>query len=78
VRPFVLYSARHTCLIRLGEANADCFAVQRIAGHSSITISQRYIHPSDAKLEAAFTALEAFNQKKNEKLAKEQGNAAVQ
>jgi integrase len=47
VRPFVLYSFRHTFLTRLGESGCDAWTLARIAGHSSIAISARYVHPSD-------------------------------
>jgi len=53
VRPFVLYSLRHTFLTRLGQSGCDVWTLARIAGHSSITISARYVHPSeDAVLDA--------------------------
>jgi integrase len=68
VKPFVLYSLRHTMLTRLGEAGADAFAIQKIAGHSSIVVSQRYVHPTPERLESAFAALEAYNAAKQEKL----------
>jgi integrase len=51
---FVIHSLRHTFLTRLGEAGVDAFTIMRIAGHSSITVSQRYVHPSDSAMEAAF------------------------
>lgn len=54
---FVLHSLRHTMLTRLGEAGADAFTLMRVAGHSSITISQRYVHPSDDAMETAFEKL---------------------
>jgi integrase len=47
VRPFVLYSLRHTFLTRLGESGCDAWTLARIAGHSSINISARYVHPSE-------------------------------
>ena len=47
VRPFVLYSLRHTFLTRLGESGCDAWTLARIAGHASINISARYVHPSD-------------------------------
>jgi len=47
VRPFVLYSLRHTFLTRLGESGCDTWTLARIAGHSSIAISARYVHPSE-------------------------------
>ena len=53
VRLFVLYSLRHTFLTRLGESGCDAWTLARIAGHSSIAISFRYVHPSgDAVLAA--------------------------
>ncbi|HLG95511.1 MAG TPA: tyrosine-type recombinase/integrase [Bryobacteraceae bacterium] len=55
---FVVHSLRHTALTRLGEAGADAFTIMRIAGHSSITISQRYVHPSNDAMELAFERLE--------------------
>jgi integrase len=53
VRPFVLYTLRHTFLTRLGQSGCDPWTLARIAGHASINISARYVHPSeDAVLEA--------------------------
>jgi integrase len=53
VRPFVLYDLRHTFLTRLGESGCNVWTLARIAGHSSITMSARYVHPSeDAVLKA--------------------------
>ena len=46
-REFVLYSLRHTFLTRLGESGCDAWTLARIAGHSSITISAKYVHPSE-------------------------------
>ena len=71
VKPFVLYSLRHTMLTRLGEAGADAFAIQKIAGHSSILVSQRYVHPTPERLESAFAALEAYNALQQQKLVGE-------
>jgi integrase len=55
VRKFVLYSLRHTFLTRLGESGCDAWTLARIAGHSSVAMSSRYVHPSE---DAVFTALE--------------------
>ena len=53
VRPFVLYALRHTFLTRLGQSGCDAWTLARIAGHASINISARYVHPSeDAVLDA--------------------------
>ena len=47
LKPWVLYSFRHTFLTRLGESGCDAWTLARIAGHSSIAISSRYVHPSE-------------------------------
>jgi integrase len=56
---FVLHSLRHTFGTRMGEAGADAFTIMRIMGHSRITVSQRYVHPTPETLERAFDAMEA-------------------
>jgi len=62
-KDFVLHSLRHTCLTRLGEAGADAFTIMKLAGHSSVTVSQRYVHPTPESVERAFDRLEALNEK---------------
>jgi integrase len=57
VRPFVLYSLRHTFLTRLGQSGCDVWTLARIAGHSSISISARYVHPSEDAVLAAVERL---------------------
>jgi integrase len=69
---FVIHSLRHTMLTRLGEAGADAFTIMRIAGHSSVTVSQRYVHPTPESLERAFERLENLNAQKFEDAANEQ------
>ncbi len=53
-QPYVL---RHTALTQLAQAGCDAFTLARIAGHSSITITQRYIHPQADAIERAFAPL---------------------
>jgi len=48
--PFVLYSLRHTFLTRLGASGCDVWTLARIAGHSSIAMSYRYVHPSEDRV----------------------------
>ena len=48
-------------LTRLGEAGVDAFTIMRIAGHSTVKVSERYVHPSADSLERAFERLEAFD-----------------
>ena len=57
-RDFVIHSLRHTMLTRLGESGVDAFTIMKIAGHSSITVSQRYVHPSPEAMERAFERLQ--------------------
>jgi integrase len=55
VRPFVLYSIRHTFLTRLGASGCDAWTLARIAGHSSAAMSSRYVHPQE---DTVLTAME--------------------
>ncbi len=41
----------------------DAFTIMRIAGHSTIVVSQRYVRPSSEAVENAFERLEALNEK---------------
>ena len=54
IRPFVLYSLRHTFLTRLGLSGCDAWTLARIAGHSNVSMSSRYVHPSE---DAVLTAM---------------------
>jgi len=55
--PFQPYILRHTALTQLAQNGCDAFTLARIAGHSSITITQRYIHPQADAIERAFAPL---------------------
>ena len=44
-------------LTQLAQAGCDAFILARMAGHSSITITQRYIHPQADAIERAFAPL---------------------
>lgn len=57
MRPFVLYSLRHTFLTRLGESGCDAWTLARIAGHSNVSMSSRYVHPSEDAVLAAMANL---------------------
>ena len=56
VKHFEPYVLRHTALTRFAESGCDVFTLARIAGHSSITITQRYVHPQKDAVERAFAA----------------------
>lgn len=61
---FVLHSLRHTFGTRLGEAGADAFTIMRLLGHSTVTVSQRYVHPSPEAVELAYERLVGLNLQK--------------
>jgi integrase len=55
---FVLHSLRHTMLTRLGESGVDASTIMRIAGHSSIIVSQRFVDPIPEAVERAFERMQ--------------------
>jgi len=63
----VIHSLRHTFLTRFGEAGAHAFTIEKVAGHSSVKISERYIHPTPEGRERAFERFANLNQTAVEK-----------
>jgi integrase len=60
---FVIHSLRHTFGTRLGMCpDADAFTIMKVMGHSTVTISQKYVHPTPERMERAFEQLESMNQ----------------
>ena len=55
---FVIHSLRHTFGTRLGEIGTEAFTIMRLMGHGSVTISQRYVHPTPETMERAFEGLD--------------------
>lgn len=76
VRAFEIYSIRRTFLTRLGESGCDVWTLARIAGHSNVKMSQRYVHPSEGSVLKAFTRLDGKNVGHDE-LALEEGQTAM-
>ena len=74
VKDRVIHSLRHTFLTRFGEAGADAFTIKKVAGHSSVTISERYIHPTPEGQERAFERFANMNQEAVEKAEKDRGS----
>jgi len=68
---FQVRKTRTQILTRLGESGAEAFSIQKIAGHSSAVISQRYAHPMLALAENAFSRFEAYNATKTAELGTE-------
>ena len=54
VERFEPYFLRHTALTNLAKKGADAHTLARIAGHSSIVITMRYVHPQADAIERAF------------------------
>lgn len=50
-----LHAARHTALTNFGTSGVDPFTLQLIAGHSNITTTKRYVHPSLINIQNAFS-----------------------
>jgi integrase len=59
----VIHSFRHTFGTRLGETGADAFTIMKVMGHSTVVVSQKYVHPTPEAMERAFERLDAANQK---------------
>ena len=58
---FVPHSFRHTYGTRLGEAGADAFTIMRLMGHSTVVVSQKYVHPTPETMERAVQRMAALN-----------------
>jgi integrase len=54
---FVLHSLCHTFETRLGESGADAFTIMKLMEHSTISISQKYLHPSIDAMMAAIRGM---------------------
>ena len=76
VRPFVLYSLRHTFLTRLGASGCNVWTLARIAGHSSIAISARYVHPSEDSVLTAMSSLGRHNSGHSEEMSPDAQSSA--
>lgn len=63
----VIHSCRHTFCTRLAEAGVSAFELQRLAGHGSIVISQRYTHLHEKSLDQAVAKMEAKGASGNDK-----------
>jgi len=59
----VIHSFRHTFGTRLGETGADAFTIMKVMGHSTVVVSQKYVHPTPEAMERAFERLNAANEK---------------
>lgn len=53
----VLHSFRHSLCTRLAESGASPFELQRLAGHYSVAMSQKYTHIREDRLDEAISRL---------------------
>jgi hypothetical protein len=60
-----VHTLRHTFLTEMGELT-DPYTLQRIAGHSNITTTMRYVHPQKRAMQSAFEKLFQKQQRKKE------------
>jgi integrase len=53
------HDLRHTGLTWMADAGVPVHVLRKIAGHGSLTTTQRYLHPDRQSIDAAGTALSA-------------------
>ena len=61
-RDFRLYDFRHTYGSRMAMAGVDLMTLRELMGHSSITITQRYCHPTPEHKLAAVAKFAEYNE----------------
>ena len=54
------HGLRHTGLTWMADAGVPVHVLRKIAGHGSLTTTQRYLHPDSASIAAAGDSLTAF------------------
>ena len=61
VQPFVLYDLRHTCLTRWAKV-MDPFTLKKLAGHTDLTTTMRYVHLNDSDVRKAMEKSQGWAQ----------------
>lgn len=59
---FIIHSLRHTCASRLGMAGKNAFFIKEWMGHSSVVVSQQYVHLNINHLVEGAEALSLLSQ----------------
>lgn len=54
VKPFEIYCLRHSFITHYASTGVSVFAVAKVAGHSSITMTSRYCHSEQDEIERGF------------------------
>jgi integrase len=70
---FRLYDFRHTFGSRSAMAGVDLATLKELMGHSSITTTMRYVHPTPEHKRRAMEKLERFNVAQVFELFEQQG-----
>jgi site-specific recombinase XerD len=66
--PLRLYDLRHTFGTMLGEGGAGAFDIMQLMGHSSVTTSQRYVHPTPERLIQAVRQMDDLRRRRLEEV----------
>jgi integrase len=72
---FRLYDFRHTYGSRMAMAGVDLMTLKELMGHSSVTLTQRYCHPTPEHKVSAMERLEAYNAQRATKKPQSQTEA---
>lgn len=64
---FVLYDLRHTFATRMVEAGIDLATLKDILGHADIRVTMRYVHPTQARQDAAMGVYDQLNEERRGK-----------
>ena len=59
IKPITFHQLRHTFCSRLAAAGVDIATIQELAGHSSIVMTRRYMHPHNGLKQQAVELLAA-------------------
>ena len=73
VRDDMLRWSKGFVVTGLGEAGADACTIMKITAHSSVTLSERYVHPTREGMEHAFERLQELNATRAEEAIVEEG-----
>jgi integrase len=80
VPAFVLYTLRHTCITRWAK-HMDPFTLHKLAGHTDMNTTKRYVHPSDEDVLEAMERVRSGHKfghrPENSAVAKETDSAAI-
>ncbi len=69
VRPFVLYSLRHSFATRIAP-HVDAWTLCKIMGWASLSVAMRYIHPSNERVLEAISVMGGHNSGHSENFKK--------